>query len=847
MEPQVMAHPQAYSIRLGPPALTAPNTSTPLNGTIEDTSTTSTTSNISTTSTTSTASTTSANGTNSTNSTTITSTASTNPHAPDIQQADPWLGTCTWEDWRQWSPCSCSGPGGAIQQRQRRVAWHAVHSGDACRLLANETKACNLPCRHSPVHCSWGPWGSWSACSSRCGSGTQARSRHVYQREAFDGDPCIGAESETVDCSVNPCAQGFIEPWGMAMLAGVAMFAVFLCLGLRILWLRRRRPAPKIAPCVQDEEGAAEQASGGGGSTWLEGIPDYWTNKHHGQAKDFHELVYVSAAQYSKFDELLRATYWPRCTQDRQCPRATCPRTGRGCPCVQPGGDPGLPTGYRVCRVIRVESARMWRLYARKREEICCRRQGQELLSFHPPLRSAAVVDSHPDVFEPLDTLVNETYAFHGTSVRSALCIAQEDYRIDLAGSGAGSMYGLGTYLAESCTKADEYARDGGEGHYKGVFAMLLSRVCMGRFYYTTMRDGRARELFIEGAFDSTFGDREESADTFRELVVYDTDQVYPEYILLYHRTHRRDDTVCMATTLSQPLHMEVPVYWRNCHKDVHVEEFVDQYHVRAATLRLLQRLVSASLMGSPRYIVSARRVEHSQIWRRYMSFKEGLRRRSEQGTPAAAADASSAADGGRALTSRLLRCAPFAEQAVSIDHMDHTICEQLLWHGTSRRAAEAIAVSDFSLPRAGEAEHGMRFGRGVYFAEALDKSLAYAAEGGGSSFVLLCRVACGDAYHTTAREDAGAHLKALEAGKDSVLADPEGSGLREFVALREDQIYPEYILELALEPPRPMPPPLGCAEPTPPDVPDNCGRVGALDCPTADSSQSPSAEEYKY
>ena len=34
---------------------------------------------------------------------------------------------------------------------------------------------------------------------------------------------------------------------------------------------------------------------------------------------------------------------------------ADCPPKSGGCPCVQPDGDPGLPTKYRVRRVIRVE------------------------------------------------------------------------------------------------------------------------------------------------------------------------------------------------------------------------------------------------------------------------------------------------------------------------------------------------------------------------------------------------------------------------------------------------------------------------------------------------------------
>lgn len=90
--------------------------------------------------------------------------------------------------------------------------------------------------------------------------------------------------------------------------------------------------------------------------------------------------------------------------------------------------------------------------------------------------------------------MLQEVYLWHGTNVRAALSIAQNDFRIDLAGSSTGTMrpglrkraeacsqmlfkdaqkdsklslysplsarYGLGAYLAEHCTKADEYSSD---------------------------------------------------------------------------------------------------------------------------------------------------------------------------------------------------------------------------------------------------------------------------------------------------------------------------------------------------------------------------------------------------
>ena len=51
---------------------------------------------------------------------------------------------------------------------------------------------------------------------------------------------------------------------------------------------------------------------------------------------------------------------------------------------------------------------------------------------------------------------VNENYLFHGTNPESAQCIARDFFRMERAGSSAGSMFGPGIYLAENASKSDE-------------------------------------------------------------------------------------------------------------------------------------------------------------------------------------------------------------------------------------------------------------------------------------------------------------------------------------------------------------------------------------------------------
>merc|ERR1711881_664917 len=97
-------------------------------------------------------------------------------------------------------------------------------------------------------------------------------------------------------------------------------------------------------------------------------------------------------------------------------------------------------------------------------------------------------------------------------------------------------MYGRGAYFTECSSKADEYARDEENGYYKGIFAVLICRVVLGEPYITEDRDTEAAQHYHAGVSDSTMGDREKSVSTYREFVVYDESQVYPEYCVLYER-----------------------------------------------------------------------------------------------------------------------------------------------------------------------------------------------------------------------------------------------------------------------------------------------------------------------
>lgn len=138
-----------------------------------------------------------------------------------------------------------------------------------------------------------------------------------------------------------------------------------------------------------------------------------------------------------------------------------------------------------------------------------------------------------------VDPSLNEHYLWHGTGPAEAGGIAERGFDLDQAGSSRGALFGRGLYFAESCLKADEYVRPDG----KTWFPLILCRVTLGNINYCDAEDPwELRDTFRAscragpGGFHSVLGDREKVRQTFREFVVFDGHQAYPEYIVWYSR-----------------------------------------------------------------------------------------------------------------------------------------------------------------------------------------------------------------------------------------------------------------------------------------------------------------------
>lgn len=251
-------------------------------------------------------------------------------------------------------------------------------------------------------------------------------------------------------------------------------------------------------------------------------LPSCWSKDKDGQVQG-GERTQVSDTIIAAVQEVINQTWKDTTTRDR--------------------GFKEVPK-FNVVQVLRNENPRLWRIYQRRlaemKQDIHLTEQETvqfKTSGFSDALLQAGVFGQYPG----LDPSVNEGFLFHGTRPSAADAICKEDFRVNLAGSHTGTLYGPGIYLAESSTKMDEYAGDDADGLYRGLFATLICRVVCGRCLYTDEKTPDAaaitRNCTQPGAYyHSVLGDREKTRGTYREFVLFSNAQVFPEYIVIYRR-----------------------------------------------------------------------------------------------------------------------------------------------------------------------------------------------------------------------------------------------------------------------------------------------------------------------
>jgi len=224
----------------------------------------------------------------------------------------------------------------------------------------------------------------------------------------------------------------------------------------------------------------------------------------------------LQRSELSEFQDLFDASFRKKFTRDRK--------------------DGNVPDRLRITRGHRCQNVQNWIEYSRRRwqikEEL---RAKKDLPRSINDLKTAGVFPEQ-DQYR-LDSNAHEEFLFHGTNDAAADGITNGDFLVNLAGSNAGTLYGKGVYLAESVSKSDEYTKE----NARGERCILVCRATLGYVNYNDQISPNADALVkscTEGPYHCVLGDREKCRGTYREIMVYDDDQVYPEYVIWYTRVY---------------------------------------------------------------------------------------------------------------------------------------------------------------------------------------------------------------------------------------------------------------------------------------------------------------------
>jgi len=189
-----------------------------------------------------------------------------------------------------------------------------------------------------------------------------------------------------------------------------------------------------------------------------------------------------------------------------------------------------VPDRMKLECAVSVQNHRVYEEYQLKCKKLKARRDDRVLPTIF-------TMQAECSSLQELNSEIHEVRLWHGTSKEAAESIAASDFRFNLAGSNAGTLYGSGVYFADSCSKSDEYSQPSADG----LRCLILCRVALGRVLYNDEISPDAEQLTrkcLSGEYDSVLGDREKCRGTFKEFIIFDEAQVYPEFLVFYRRIH---------------------------------------------------------------------------------------------------------------------------------------------------------------------------------------------------------------------------------------------------------------------------------------------------------------------
>eukprot|EP00929_Paragymnodinium_shiwhaense_P066031 TRINITY_DN3308_c0_g1_i2.p1 TRINITY_DN3308_c0_g1~~TRINITY_DN3308_c0_g1_i2.p1 ORF type:complete len:946 (+),score=280.96 TRINITY_DN3308_c0_g1_i2:123-2960(+) len=140
-----------------------------------------------------------------------------------------------------------------------------------------------------------------------------------------------------------------------------------------------------------------------------------------------------------------------------------------------------------------------------------------------------------------LDDSTGGAWLFHNLNVMLAEAFTGGDLGVVQAEDCDNRLYGRGVYLSEFSDAVDELNAESVDG----LRCMLLCRVALGRVLTDEALLPDVSNLTsqcVGGPFHSVVGDRAKRRPDalHREFIVYDADQVYPEFLLWYRRVYSK-------------------------------------------------------------------------------------------------------------------------------------------------------------------------------------------------------------------------------------------------------------------------------------------------------------------
>ncbi|CAF4156824.1 unnamed protein product [Rotaria sordida] len=218
------------------------------------------------------------------------------------------------------------------------------------------------------------------------------------------------------------------------------------------------------------------------------------------------------------------------------------------------------PTEFIVTQIRRIQNKKLWHEYCFKKEQIIP--QNNRNLSM---CASSKYLQDHPFLTPLLDSNVNEYWLFHGCDKAKLPFLLYSGY--DPRVSNLNGMFGGGFYLAENSSKSNQYISCPTCGNNsifttRGcecknqedlLFSIVLYRAVLGDVHIAQVYDkkkyrgndeNRVRRPPLKGndidLYDSVLGESKKHGGDilkYREVILYESGQAYPEYVIEYRRS----------------------------------------------------------------------------------------------------------------------------------------------------------------------------------------------------------------------------------------------------------------------------------------------------------------------